>query len=150
MRLTSLLAIGSLAYFAVSASALAPHPHHHLHHALWELRDAHKELTEAKHDFGGHRDNALHAVDDAIKQIDLALKNPGNSITGVPTRGDIKEMYRRYKHNPHMHHALVECKHAHRQLKEAHHDFGGHRKAALRDVHYAIGQIELCLKNHKS
>ena len=150
MRFASLLALGSATLFAAAAAA-APHahPHHHLHHALWELRDAHKEITEAKHDFGGHRQKALAAVDDAIKQIDLALKNAGDNTKGAPTRGDLKAEYRKYKHNPHMHHALVECKHAHRQLQEAKHDFGGHRTAAIRDVNHAITQIELCLKHHK-
>jgi hypothetical protein len=31
-------------------------------------------LKEADHDFGGHRKEALEAVDVAIKQLELALK----------------------------------------------------------------------------
>lgn len=125
------------------------HPHHHLHHALWELRDARKELQEAKHDFGGHKEKALVAVNDAIKQLDLVLMYKGDNIKGAPTRGDLKDVYKQYPHYPHLHHALTELRHAHKQLEEAKHDFGGHRKAALRDIHTAIVQIDILIKNHK-
>ena len=150
MRLASLIAIGSFAFCAVGLQATEPkHPHHHLHHALWELRDARKELKEAKQDFGGHKEKALAAVNDAIKNIDLALKNAGDNIKGAPTRGDLKEQYKKYKHHPHLHHAMHELKHAHHQLKESKHDFGGHREAALRDIHIAEKQIKILLEHHK-
>ena len=152
MRLGLLWAFGSLAIFSTAVLGVRAqelHPHHHLHHALWELRDARKELKESKHNFGGHKEKAILAIDDAIKNLDLALKNHGQNIKGEPTRGDLKEEYRKYKHHPHLHHALHECRHAHKQLEEAKHDFGGHRTNALRDVHHAIVQIELCLKNYK-
>jgi hypothetical protein len=117
---------------SVCASAQEKHPYHHLHHALWELRDAHKELKESKADFGGHKEKGLHTIHEAIKQVEHILK------------------HREYKHHPHLHHALHELKHAHHQLKESRHDFGGHREAALRDIHAAIMQIELMLKHHKA
>ena len=120
-----------------------------MHHALWELRDARHELKEAKHDFGGHREKALHAVNDAIKQLDLILLYKGDNVKGVPTRGDLKEEYKKYKHHPHMHHAVHELKHAHHQLKETKHNFDGHKEAAMHDIHKAIEQIELALKHHK-
>ena len=46
-----------------------------------------------------------------------------------------------------IHHAIHELKEARTELKEAKHDFGGHREAALRDVNYAIEQLELALKH---
>jgi L-lactate utilization protein LutB len=48
--------------------------HPHIHRALEELREARKELKEADHDFKGHREEALEAVDKAIKQLDICLK----------------------------------------------------------------------------
>ena len=42
--------------------------------------------------------------------------------------------------------ALHELKETRTELREAKHDFGGHRQAALRDVNYAIEQLELALK----
>ena len=81
MRSVILWAFGAVALCGLAslpAGAQQPiHPHYHLHHALWELRDARKELKEAAHDFGGHRVKALAAVDAAIKQLDIALKNAG-------------------------------------------------------------------------
>jgi hypothetical protein len=48
--------------------------HPHIRTALEELREARKELKEADHDFGGHRKAALVAVDEAIVQLEKALK----------------------------------------------------------------------------
>jgi hypothetical protein len=48
--------------------------HPRIHKALEELREARKELKDADHDFGGHRAEAVEAIDVAIKQLELALK----------------------------------------------------------------------------
>ena len=48
--------------------------HPHIRAALQELRDAKRELQTAAHDFGGHRVEAVEAVDNAIKQLQLALQ----------------------------------------------------------------------------
>lgn len=47
--------------------------HPHIHRAIHELNEAKKELTEAAHDFGGHRVEAIKAVDEAKRQLELAL-----------------------------------------------------------------------------
>jgi hypothetical protein len=121
--------------------------HPHLHHALHELREARTELKEANHNFGGHREKALHAVNQAIEQIDKALTAAGDNVKGSPKRPDVD--YKKYSHSPHLHHALHELREAHAELKEAKHDFGGHRAKALKDVNHAIEQIELALKSVK-
>jgi hypothetical protein len=118
--------------------------HPHMHHALRELREARTELKEASHDFGGHRVKALEAVDAAIKQIDTALKGAKDTIK-TPLKVDA-DIYKKYKHHPHIHHAIHELKEARTELKEAKHDFDGHRAAALKDTNAAIEQLELCLK----
>lgn len=48
--------------------------HPHIRAALRELREARKELETAAHDFGGHRKEAIEAVDNAIKQLQEALQ----------------------------------------------------------------------------
>lgn len=150
MRLGLLLAFSSLGLVGFCAAAQQPkHPHHHLHHALWELRDARKELQESKHDWGGHKEKGLAAINDAIKQLDALLLYKGDNVSGAPTRGDLREEYKKYKHHPHLHHALVELKHAHHQIKETKHTFDGRKEAALRDIHVAIQQIEILLKHHR-
>jgi hypothetical protein len=124
-----------------AADEKAEYPH--IHHALHELREARTELKEAKHDFGGHREKALEAVDEAIKQLDLCLKAKGDDVRS-PGKVDVD--YTKYKHHPHIHHAVHELKESRTQLKEAKHDFGGHREQALKDVDRAIKQLELALE----
>lgn len=58
---------GSLAF---TPATLEPHPH--IKRAITELAAARKELASAAHDFGGHRADALAAIDGAIKQLKLA------------------------------------------------------------------------------
>jgi hypothetical protein len=48
--------------------------HPHIRAALHELQEARRELQTAAHDFGGHRKEALEAVDNAIKQLREALE----------------------------------------------------------------------------
>lgn len=48
--------------------------HPHIRAALHELREARRELETAAHDFGGHRKEAIEAVDNAIKQLQEALQ----------------------------------------------------------------------------
>jgi len=48
--------------------------HPHIRAAISELREARRELETAAHDFGGHRKEALEAVDNAIKQLQQALQ----------------------------------------------------------------------------
>jgi acyl-CoA reductase-like NAD-dependent aldehyde dehydrogenase len=58
--------------FAAEASPAERHPH--IRSALHELREARGELKTAAHDFGGHRDEAVEAVDKAIRQLEECLK----------------------------------------------------------------------------
>ena len=48
--------------------------HPRLGHALVDLHIAKEHLEKAPHDFGGHRADAVKACDEAIKQIELAVK----------------------------------------------------------------------------
>ena len=138
----AIAAIGSLVFGTALQAEEGPR-HPHMHCSLHELKEARVELKEAKHDFGGHREKALLAVDAAIKQIEVALKDSGDEYKGAKPA---KKAYKGYKHHPHLHHAIHELKEARTELKEAKHDFGGHREAALKDVDYAIEQLELALK----
>jgi tetratricopeptide (TPR) repeat protein len=131
--------LGSPAIQAADKKAEYPH----MHHALHELREARTELKEADHDFGGHREKALKDIDEAIKQIDKALKAKGDDLKTV-AKPDVD--YTKYKHHPHIHHAIHELKETRTELQVAKHDFGGHREQALKDVDRAIKQLELALE----
>jgi len=41
--------------------------------AITALRDARVYMAEAPHDFGGHKEAAIKACDDAIRQLNFAL-----------------------------------------------------------------------------
>jgi hypothetical protein len=83
---TTLLALSGLAVytnttaFAQSTNPpAAPTVEHHERHpairaAIHNLEKAKIELKNAAHDFGGHREAALQACDNAIAQLKLALQ----------------------------------------------------------------------------
>jgi hypothetical protein len=104
-------------------------------------------LKEAAHDFGGHRVKALEAVDAAIEQLEKALRFAGDPR---PEKGTGKIDEKRFGRYPHMHKALQELRQTRTELKEAAHDYGGHREKALRATDRAIEQIELALRFAKS
>lgn len=41
--------------------------------AITALRDARTYMAQAPHDFGGHREAAIRATDEAIRQLNFAL-----------------------------------------------------------------------------
>ncbi len=47
--------------------------HPHIRAAMNELREAREELRTAAHDFCGHRRQAVHQCDEAIRQLQLAI-----------------------------------------------------------------------------
>jgi hypothetical protein len=111
--------------------------------ALGEMKEARTELREAGNDFGGHKVKAIGALDYAIEQMDLALRAVGDDAAYVPPK---REVYKGYKHFPHLHHALVELRQARTQLKEAPTDFRGHKAKALEAVDAAIEQLDKAIK----
>jgi hypothetical protein len=56
------------------AKAAAREPHPRIRGAITALQRAKSDLQHASHDFGGHRADALAAVDKAIEQLQLALQ----------------------------------------------------------------------------
>lgn len=67
-----LLAGGLTATMAFTPATLEPHPH--IRSAIVELEAARNELKTAAHDFGGHRADAMNAIDGALRQLRLAQK----------------------------------------------------------------------------
>jgi len=54
--------------------ATPPEPHPEIREALGSLRRAREHMAHAAHDFGGHREEALKATDEAIRQMEICLK----------------------------------------------------------------------------
>jgi hypothetical protein len=51
-----------------------PADHPEIHDALNSLRHAREHLAHASHDYHGHREEAVRAVDEAIRQLEICLK----------------------------------------------------------------------------
>ncbi len=71
-----LLVAGIAGSLAFTPALIEPHPH--IRSALVELTAARNELKTAAHDFGGHRVEAMRAVDAAIKQLRIAQQYDKN------------------------------------------------------------------------
>jgi hypothetical protein len=57
---------------AASPAPVPPHPE--IQRAIEALHVARTHIHDAAHDFGGHREDALHAVDEAIHQLEICMK----------------------------------------------------------------------------
>lgn len=57
-----------------AATATPAEPHPEIREALGSLRHAKEHLEHAAHDFGGHRVEAVEAINRAIQQLEICLK----------------------------------------------------------------------------
>jgi len=57
-----------------TAAPAPPERHPHIRAAIHELQEARNDLEHADHDFGGHRKEAMEAIDVAIRQLKQALE----------------------------------------------------------------------------
>ena len=56
------------------APAALPEPHPEIREAIASLRRAKDHLEHAAHDFGGHRVEAIKAIDESLRQLQDCLK----------------------------------------------------------------------------
>jgi hypothetical protein len=54
--------------------AAAPAPHPEIREAIASLQRAREHLNHAAHDYQGHRVDAIRAIDEAIRQLQICLK----------------------------------------------------------------------------
>ena len=70
--------MSSLAVLALLLMMSSPSPaagrHPQIRAALDALQRAKMHLQEAAHDFGGHRVDAIHAIDEASRQLEICLQ----------------------------------------------------------------------------
>lgn len=59
---------------AAAAAAPAPAMHPEIHDALDSLERAKAHLHDARHDFGGHRVDAIAAINAAERQLNICMK----------------------------------------------------------------------------
>jgi hypothetical protein len=58
----------------MSPVSIAEPRHEEIHAALDALRNAKEHLEHARHDFGGHRVEAMRAIDGAMHQLEICLR----------------------------------------------------------------------------
>jgi hypothetical protein len=106
-------------------------------------------LKGADHDYGGHRVKAIADISKAQNQLSLALKHgpkkgkgkgkgKGNPLPEPQALSDAQLLE-----------SIVFLKDTVHLLEKANHDYGGHKAAAVRDLHQAIRQLEVALKYRK-
>ena len=70
--------MSSFAVLAMLLMLSSPSPaagrHPQIHAALNALQNAKMHLQEAAHDFGGHRSDAIHAIDETSRQLEICLQ----------------------------------------------------------------------------
>jgi hypothetical protein len=59
---------------ALSMPLSAFESHHEIHEAMESLKHAKEHLEHAAHDFGGHRVEAIRAIDEAQHQLEICMK----------------------------------------------------------------------------
>lgn len=72
-RIISSVAVVAL-MLALSSPSPAAGPHPQIEAALASLQNAKQHLQEAAHDFGGHRVDAINAIDAADHQLRICLQ----------------------------------------------------------------------------
>jgi hypothetical protein len=127
-----------------------------LREALQVLRVTKKTLEGADHDYGGHRVEAIKDIGAAEHQLRLALhhahpgKKPGTGTGGGKGAGSGKgEPEPQAVSDAQLAKSIPVLRTAIHVLKNANHDYGGHREKAVEDLHKAIGQLEKALKYSK-
>lgn len=72
-RMMSALAVMALLLtLSLPSPAFGRHPQ--IEDALHALDNAKRHLQEARHDFGGHRTDAIRAIDEAERQLQICLQ----------------------------------------------------------------------------
>ncbi len=59
---------------AASVAPAPPEKHPQIRAAIESLRNSKQHLEHAAHDFGGHRVEAIKAIDEAIHQLEICLQ----------------------------------------------------------------------------
>ena len=61
---------------AVAAPAPVPPPHPRVHEAIEAMRSAREHMAHAEGEFHGHRDKAIHHLDEAIHEAEICEQEP--------------------------------------------------------------------------
>ena len=116
--------------------------------ALAALQQAKAEAEAADANKGGHREKALELIGQAIDAVNAGMQYAAEHPTEVGGADEaaaaepVDEEVAGAEKQPHMANAIVALREARRQLKEAKHDKGGHRRQALELIHQALDELK--------
>jgi len=119
---------------------------------LQALTGARAELAAATPNKGGHREKALELVDAATAEVQAGIAYAQQHPHEVgPEEGPaeplpVDEDVGGGNTHPHMRNAIVQLREARKQLHDASHDKGGHRKKAMELINDAIKQTREGIK----
>ena len=119
---------------------------------LQALAGARAELAAATPNKGGHRAKALELVDAASAEVQAgeqyAAQHPHEigPEEGAAEPQPVDDEVAGGNAEPHMRNAIVQLREARKQLHEAAHDKGGHRKKAMELISDAIKQTHEGIK----
>jgi hypothetical protein len=131
----------------LAGTARADRTTERLEAALYELRSARTELKESRWNFGGHREKAIRAMDEAMVTIKKILRiKRDRDIRDLERK---KDFYKAHKDHPRLRQALHDLREARDDVKKSRSKFEGLKERAVRDIDRAIDQIELCIKHAK-
>ena len=74
---TRMMSIAVMLVLLLTLSPVSPAQggrHPEIREAIHALENAKRHLLEARHDFGGHREDAVRATDEAIRQLQICLQ----------------------------------------------------------------------------
>lgn len=107
--------------------------------AIRSLDRAKYALEHASHEYGGHRTNALKAVDGALTELHTASGQEARPQTARVERVEDKEIHK----------AVVDLERARRDMETAKHNFGGRKTETLKAVDAALAELRLAAENEK-
>jgi hypothetical protein len=115
--------------------------------ALQALQQAKGETEAASANKGGHREQALGLIQQAIDAVNAGMQYAAAHPTeegaaeGPAPEEPVNEAVPGGERQPHMSQAIVHLREAWRQLREAKHDKGGYRVQGMQLAHQAIVQL---------
>jgi hypothetical protein len=115
--------------------------------ALQALQEAMMETQAASRNKGGHREQALGLIQQALDAVNAGMQyaaaHPGEvgAAEGPAAPEPVDQEVPGAERQPHMWRAVVALREARRQLREAKHDKGGYRVQAIALTQQAIDQL---------
>ncbi len=115
--------------------------------ALDALHQAQQATEAATANKGGHREQAIGLISQAIQAVQAGMQyaashpNEVGEAEGAAAPEPVNEEVAGAERQPHMAQAVVSLREARRQLREAKHDKGGFRMQALQLIQQAIMQL---------